>query len=49
MEDYREYLEVSKALGRMIQIAIDHEYQQEFIDTNTYRIARPIHEVLEVL
>ena len=49
MEDYREYLEVSKALGRMIQTAIDHEYLQEFIDTNTYRINRPIYEVLEVL
>ena len=47
MEDYWEYLEVSKALGRMIQAAIDHQYL--LTDSNTYCIKRPIHEVLEVL
>ena len=49
VDKYQEAVEIKKALGRMIDNAIDSDYISEFYDDITGLINTPIHEVLQYL
>ena len=40
---------MKEGLGQMIKNATDHDFLTEFLDNTTYRVKKPIHEVLESL
>ena len=48
-EKVAEAKAVKKALGQMIKNAIDNEYLAEFLDSTTYQINKPLHEVMTTL
>ena len=49
LDKYKEATAVKKALGKMINEAIDNDYLTEFQDPTTYLINQPLHQVLQTL